>query len=245
LYKNLNDFFTLCINNPRATLICLFISVAIIASIFDDTKQSNTNINRPASGELNKDSIQTNTSSVNLDSSAKRDSTIKREDYSDWDSTNYATGSNPGCFNFTPRYDKSINNHLEVTVGSNTDAVIKVINVATGRCIRYCYIRSDESYDIKHIPQGRYYLKIAYGTDWRQKIENGICKGKFIRNALYKRGDEILDFHKQYKGTETVNGETYRNYSIPSYSLSLDVVATSDTSSHYRTDSISEDDFNN
>jgi hypothetical protein len=65
-------------------------------------------------------------------------------------------------------------------------------------------------------------------------VENGKCVGKFIRNPLYQEGTEIMDFNIVYNE----NG-----YSIPSFSLKLDVVSD-DFSNSFKSEAISEDEFN-
>jgi len=235
----LNSTFSYCARNYKTLFFVGIILILIISSQFKNDE--NKNISRPASGDLYLDS---NKNSSQKDSSATNTTLKNQADYSDWSTTNYTTGNSPSCYNFKPKFDRSINNRLEISVGSNTDAVVKLIDLETDKCIRYSYIRSDDTYTMRHIPQGKYYVKIAYGKDWRQKITDDKCKGKFIMNALYKKGSEILDFNKIYEGVKTVDGESYRNYSIPSYSLKLEVVDV-DTSSHFQTNAISEDDFNN
>jgi hypothetical protein len=101
-------------------------------------------------------------------------------------------------------------------------------------CIRYVFINSGSVYKICNIPEGLYYLKIAYGKEWYSKIENDQCIGKFIRNPLYEKGEEILDFKLQ----NTTNG-----YSVSSYQLQLDVDASS-SFNKFNTSVISEENFN-
>ena len=84
-----------------------------------------------------------------------------------------------------------MNNYLEVYVGSGTDVSIKIMNLNTDKCIRYVFINSGSSYTINNIPEGRYYLKIAYGKNWLSKVESGQCIGKFIRNPMYEKGEDI------------------------------------------------------
>ena len=156
----------------------------------------------------------------------------------DWTRRYLSTGSDPDCNNISPRYDTEMDNYLRVNAGSNTDVVIKLINMnhyGYEQCMRIVYIRAGDSYNIRNIPEGKYYLKIAYGKDWRQKIVDGKCYGKFMRRALYEKGDEVLDFNLQ---------KTYDGYNIPSYELSLDVVAT-DLRNDFQTNEISEAEFNN
>jgi hypothetical protein len=143
------------------------------------------------------------------------------------------TGQMTGCYNFTPiRGD--VDNYLEVKVGGGTDVVIKVMNLRTNRCVRYVFINSRTTHRIRHIPEGRYYLKIAYGKDWFAKEENGRCVGKFLRNPLYEKGDDILNF--------TVR-ENEDGYLIPSYQLRLDVISTN-TMNSFDSHRISADEFN-
>ena len=78
----------------------------------------------------------------------------------------------PDCYNFKPIYS-NIDNYLKVDVGNNTDVAIKVINAKTDVCIRFVYINSNSSFKITNIPEGIFYLKIAYGKDWYMKNENG------------------------------------------------------------------------
>jgi hypothetical protein len=130
-----------------------------------------------------------------------------------------------------------------VSVGNNTDVVIKLMNVETKKCIRYVYIQGNNSFTIKNIPEGRYYLKIAYGRFWKQKEVKGKCLGKFSNSALYKKGEKILDFNKIYTGIKTVGEDRYRTFQLPSFSLRLDVVTTN-FDDQYKSNSISEDDFN-
>ncbi|RZK59194.1 MAG: hypothetical protein EOO91_05875 [Pedobacter sp.] len=151
-----------------------------------------------------------------------------------WDKVTFNNGIMPDCYNYTPRYG-SVDNELSVTVGGGTDVAVKVMSVSSGRCVRYVYINSGNTYNIKNIPEGTYYLKIAYGRNWISKTANGICEGKFLSNALYEKGEDILDFNRQV---------TSEGYSIPSFSLRLDVISgTADNT--FNSNGISEEDFNN
>ena len=151
-----------------------------------------------------------------------------------YNSTFLNVGEMPDCYNFKPIYS-SIDNYLKVDVGNNTDVAIKVINAKTDVCIRFVYINSNSSFKIKNIPEGIFYLKIAYGKDWYMKNENGKCVGKFTSGALYEKGQDLMDFNVQ----KTSTGE-----SIPYYELKLDVVTT-DFNNAFDTKNISEDEFNN
>lgn len=224
--------------------ILLFLAISNPDFNNPSTNQSyslNDNLNKSQSGNLYPNTTNSYTDTPILNSNAQPLKPL--ESYSDWDAKNYETGSSPGCYNFTSRYNKSLNNRLEVRVGYKADVVLKLINIESGKCIRYVYIRGGDIFKIRNIPEGRYYIKIAYGKDWRQKVVNGKCTGKFISNALYKKGNEILDFNKVYEGIRTDGDSSYKSYEISSYSLKLDVIAT-DVSDKFKTIGISEDEFN-
>jgi hypothetical protein len=150
-----------------------------------------------------------------------------------WSEKYIENGQLPICYNFKPQKGKR-DNYLEVSVGGGTDVSIKVMNVDTDKCVRYVFINSGSTYKINNIPEGRYYLKIAYGKNWLSKVENGQCIGRFVRSPMYEKGDDILDFNIHH----TENG-----YSIPSFQLQLDVIAN-DISNSFASKNISEEQFN-
>ncbi len=150
-----------------------------------------------------------------------------------WEEDEVDNGQMPDCYNFKAQRSE-INNYLDVTVGGGTDVVIKLINYSTDKCIRYVFVNRNSYYKIKYIPEGKYYLKIAYGKEWLSKVENGMCIGKFIRNPLYEKGEDILNFNLKH----SVGG-----YQIPSYSLELDVISDR-LSNSFNSENISEDEFN-
>jgi hypothetical protein len=108
------------------------------------------------------------------------------------------------------------------------------MNAETEKCVRFVFINSGTTYKITNIPQGTYYLKIAYGKNWFSKVKNGQCVGKFLRNPMYEKGEDIMDFNLKY-----ADG----GYSVPSFKLELDVIAN-DISNSFNSQNISEDDFN-
>jgi hypothetical protein len=149
-----------------------------------------------------------------------------------WNDKKITNGVLPNCYNFSPKYS-NIDNSLNIIVGGGTDVAIKLMNLENNECIRYVFVHSGTSYKIKKIPEGVYYLKIAYGKDWLSRIVEGRCVGKFIRNPNYEKGDDLFDFNL----TKTNEG-----ISIPSYQLHLDVKTSN--SSTFESSSISESEFN-
>lgn len=133
-----------------------------------------------------------------------------------WEPINISTGESLECYKIR-REHGPLDNHLKVTVGARTDAVIKVMKRNTDQCIRVAYVKGGDTYYIRNIPEGIYYLKIAYGRDLRKRLINGQCHLKFMDSVLYERGDNELDFRIR---------ETEDGYELPMYELFLDVIAT-------------------
>lgn len=173
-------------------------------------------------------------------------SLLKVDPYSDWEKKKYQSGVTPDCENISPKYDYELDNYLQINVGSGTDVVVKLMKKGyyEDECIRIVYVRSGDKYEIKNIPEGLYYLKIAYGKDYRKKIVDNICYVKFIKKAQYEKGNEILDFNKIKKPNKQIGDKTYENWSIPSYKLSLDVIVIKGTKSTFKSNDISETEFN-
>jgi len=145
-------------------------------------------------------------------------------------------GELSGCPGLKPRYNRGLNNKLLITVGSSASVAVKLIEVTNEKCIRYVFINKNSTYSIKNIPEGRYYLKIAYGDEWgiMDGLPNGT--GKFTKNSLFEKGEEILDYNLVKSGNE---------YKIPSFSLKLDVIITEENKNSFNTNKINENDFYN
>lgn len=162
---------------------------------------------------------------------------LKLDPNTGWNKKHYESGETPDCENVDPQYDYKIDNYLKVNVGSNTDVVIKLMKKQYDGdiCIRIVFVRNNETYFLKNIPEGIYYLKIAYGKDWRQKIVDQHCYGKFMKNAQYEIGKDKLDFN-------IIN--SYNRTQVPSFELSLNVIVTRETIPSFKSNDISEAEFN-
>ncbi len=150
-----------------------------------------------------------------------------------WERKSYITGDSPDCDNVGNIYDRGLDNYLQVKVGYSTDVAIKIMEQYTNECVRFVYVRAGSTFQMKNVPEGRYYLKIAYGQEAVEKIINGKCEFKFKKNALYEKGEDILDFNV----VKTWNGEQ-----IPYFELFLDVVTGQGNT--FDSDRISEVEFN-
>ena len=204
--------------------------IAILANVGNDSSSSSSNT--PSNGDLNNTFTEKQlnpTASPEQKFQQQKDSLITNG----WEEQKIDNGQLSSCYNFKPTKGK-IANYLEIVVGGGTDVAIKIMNLKTEKCIRYVFINSGSTYRINSIPEGKYYLKIAYGKNWLSKVVNGQCIGKFILNPLYEKGEDIFDYNLKYHDD---------GYRIPSFRLKLDIVAT-DISNSFNSANISENEFN-
>lgn len=171
---------------------------------------------------------------------------LKLDPYSGWEPIKHQSGDQPACINVTPLYNYEIDNYLKIKMGPGTDAVVKLMknDLTVPVCIRMAYVRGSDSFKMKNIPEGQYFLKIAYGNDFRQKIINNKCEVKFMNNAIYKKGDQILDFVRIKQPDRIIAGKVYESYNVQSYELKLGVVVSKNMNDKFESNNISEFDFN-
>lgn len=211
----------------------------------EETRKAVEEANRRAaqSGQVASSPIESTTPSYGSNDSklASAPTNVVREDkYKAWKKKTYKSGMTPKSFNFKGKFEYKLDNYLKIEVGKNTDVVVKLVKMGKNpngkddETVRIVYINSNATQFIRNIPEGEYYCVIAYGKDWR---ENGPGKGTFTKNALYEKGQDILDY-KTIKTDEGIN--------VPSYSLSLDLLPNGQLAGYNNEDqdNISPDTFN-
>lgn len=216
------------IKNHKNLNLLLVTAILVISCNQPSYNQENT----PVNGDLNDTFVEQDTS-AKLTTEQKYEEEKQKLISEGWEEQNIQNGQLSSCYNFKPRRG-DIDNYLEVYVGSGTDVSIKIMNADTEECVRFVFINSGSTYTIENIPEGRYYLKIAYGKNWISKVEDGQCVGKFILNPMYEKGEDIMDFNREYSA---------EGYNIPSFKLQLDVVS-SGISNSFNSQNISENEFN-
>ncbi|WP_024770843.1 SH3 domain-containing protein [Aquimarina macrocephali] len=159
-------------------------------------------------------------SSSNTSSPKAASIEVSREDkYSSWEKKTYKSGATPKSFNFKGKFDYKLDNYLKIKVGKNTEVVVKMYKMgktkADDQLVRVTFINSNSTQFIRNVPEGEYYLKIAYGKQWAETTKDGKKFGTFTKNALYEHSQQILDFN-------TV--KTSKGINVPSYNLALDLL---------------------
>ena len=109
-------------------------------------------------------------------------------------------------YGVTPQYG-ILDNYFDIYIDGGLNVAVKIVDADNDQCIRYVYVPNGEQVTVGQIPQGRYYLKLAYGRDWMETEEDGMTKGKFTRNTFFERSVSCYDFGKK-------NSQTYVNYSL-------------------------------
>lgn len=166
-------------------------------------------------------------------------SASRENKYKSWEKKTYKSGATPKNYNFKGKFDYKLDNFLKIKVGKNTEVVVKMYKMgktkSQDQLARIVYINSNTVNFIRNVPEGKYYLKIAYGREWKETTKNGKKYGTFTRKALYEESKQVLDFN-------TV--KTSKGINIPSYNLALDLTSGGYTPGG-SDDNIDADEFNN
>lgn len=140
------------------------------------------------------------------------------------------SGEFPSEYGVKPKYGQQ-DNYFDIEIGRGCDVALKIVDVATDKCIRYVFVPENTSVNIQMIPQGKYYLKLAYGKDWMEYAHNdGSIIGKFTENVSYDKSIDIFDFGKK-------NAD-----SIVNYLLNINIVDNM-LENNFNTVEISEEEF--
>lgn len=158
---------------------------------------------------------------------------FSQDDENDYYGIVINTGDKPECITCKSIYNTTLDNFLKIDATGSSDIVIKMIDNYTGECIRSVFISGGDVFYINNIPEGVYYLKIAYGYDWSKKIVGSFCFAKFTRDVHYQIGNDRLDFYLK----ESSNG-----YDVPSYELILKVISNN-RNNQFDAENISEEEF--
>lgn len=123
-------------------------------------------------------------------------------------------------------------NYFDICIGKGCCVAVKIVNAETKQPIRYVYIPEGETVTVSQIPQGLYFLKLAYGNDWMELDEDSIKCGRFTRDVSYEKSASTYDFGKK-------NSQSFVNYT-----LEINVV-NGDTDHEFKTVPITEEEFEN
>lgn len=132
-------------------------------------------------------------------------------------------------FGIEPVYGTQ-DNYFDISIGNGCNVAVKIMDVLTNKCIRYVYVPEGGTTTVPEIPQGVYYLKLAYGQDWMELVTDSITIGKFSKNVSYERSQDTFDFGIK-------NSREERNYK-----LEINVI-DSKLGNNFQTTPINEEEF--
>lgn len=101
-------------------------------------------------------------------------------------------------------------NYFDITMGEGYSVAVKIVDAQSDKCIRYAVVPENSTTTVTQIPQGRYYLKLAYGRDWMELRTDSMIIGKFTRNAFYEKSRQVYDFGKK-NSKQNINYELHIN----------------------------------
>lgn len=111
-----------------------------------------------------------------------------------YDVTDFNTGDMPYRDIYGKgKYDKRTKNYLEIDNGGETDAVV-FLETLDGRKIRHAYICKNEKFKMKHIPGGKYIIKIMQGNFWNAQKDDGGPIGGFMKDVSYSKSEDYDPF---------------------------------------------------
>ena len=146
-----------------------------------------------------------------------------------WTSVSHENGELGKEFGIDNKYGLQ-DNYFDITIGKGFNVAIKIMDYKSGKCIRYIYVSEASTATINDIPQGKYYLKLAYGNNWMELQTDSIIMGKFTKDILYERSKDVYDFGKK------------NSTSIVNYQLKINVTDNG-TMNNFETVPISEKEF--
>ena len=53
-------------------------------------------------------------------------------------------------------------NYFDIVMGNGCNVAVKIMELGTDKCIRYVYVAENTTTSVQEIPQGVYYLNLAY-----------------------------------------------------------------------------------
>ena len=111
---------------------------------------------------------------------------------------------------------------LSINNGSDSDAILKLVNIATNKSVLTVYIKARSVYDIAKISDGNYKVLFNLGNDWNDQLK------AFNQNSGYEVFEENLDF-------------LTTNTKYSTFSITLNPVVGGDA----RTSDVKPEDFGN
>ncbi len=106
---------------------------------------------------------------------------------------------------------------LNISNGTSSDAIAKLVNLSTGKSYREIYVRANSSTTLTRVAPGTYELLFSMGRDYAPSIR------KFLSNAEYSKFDETFHFQE----TRDAYGINYKTYEVTLNTVAYGTATTS------------------
>ncbi len=112
-------------------------------------------------------------------------------------------------------FDKEILNEITFKNNTDRDAIICLSDTVSNETIRNEYIRTYSIYKMENVPNGVYFMKVFYGSDWDMHalFKQGKIRGGFTNNVSYSISDGEND-HITMLQQKTVEGTQYSTWEV-------------------------------
>lgn len=147
-----------------------------------------------------------------------------------WTAATVENGELSEKYGYEPKYGLQ-DNYFDIKIGEGSCVAVKIMDTETNRCIRFVFVNENSTATVSQIPQGKYYLKLAYGMDWMQHETDSLTVGKFTTHAFYEKSHNVFDFGQKNSSREV------------NYLLEINVKGSS-AENNFSTEPISESEFN-
>lgn len=99
----------------------------------------------------------------------ERQDKIKTEEGRFYSDTRLPTGSAPYAYFYGNNIKEQNSEHSVQFIANPTlDQVVFLVEYNSNRVIRHNYILSGDTFEMTNIPDGRYYVKVFFGRDWKE-----------------------------------------------------------------------------
>jgi len=186
------------------TIILLVIAISSHESY--NTESTKINFQNTISNN-NPSSSNKKTTKTNVETTKEEKANTIDDSEKDLKVTRLKTGATPYDSYFSNiRTDKNSYCQLILINETDDDALISLVNNSNDKVIRCVYVRSNDRYTIRNIPQGKYYMKTYTGTDWSNEkfFRGNKIQGGFKNHGNFSSFSSIINI-KQYNTSEGIS----------------------------------------
>jgi hypothetical protein len=109
---------------------------------------------------------------------------------------------------------KSGHSVLSTQNGTDTDALVRVIAVPSGRLIRNFFVGASHEFRAEEIPPGNYVLRVALGRDWNEQERRFNYRRSFEETESFEITESATEFSEMTITLHKVLNGNFRSHAI-------------------------------